>query len=264
MTNEPAKEDPVERFRKLLRSLSPLTRLPKKERDKKTDATQKMDSSVKELPVKKTSASQTAPEPGPASRSGSTLFGPRLWTIASILSLAGNLILLLVLAVLLIGFNRTGLSVSYLLGLGNSAMELPGGLYENFEKMDAASIRTNVQVDTTIPVQFDLQLDRETTVVLTQDVAINNALVTVNTGGLNITRANTTIVLPQGTSLPVFLSLTVPVDTQVEVTLDVPVDIPLSQTELHEPFVGLQDVIKPLYCALNPNAVNLAGRPVCP
>jgi hypothetical protein len=264
MTNEPAREDPVERFRKLLRSLSPLTRLPKKERDKKTDATQKMDSSVKKLPAKKTPASQTTPEPDPASRSGSTLFGPRLWTIASILSLAGNLILLLVLAALLIGFNRTGLSVSYLLGLGNSAMELPGGLYENFEKMDAASIRTNVQVDTTIPVQFDLQLERETTVVLTQDVAITNALVTVNTGGLNITRANTTIVLPQGTSLPVFLSLTVPVDTQVEVTLDVPVDIPLSQTELHEPFVGLQDVIKPLYCALSPNAVNLAGRPVCP
>jgi hypothetical protein len=30
--------------------------------------------------------------------------------------------------------------------------------------------------------------------------------------------------------------------------LDVPVDIPLSQTELHEPFVGLREVVEPYYC----------------
>jgi hypothetical protein len=37
----------------------------------------------------------------------------------------------------------------------------------------------------------------------------------------------------------------VPVDAEVPVVLQVPVNIPLSQTELHEPFVGLQEVVAP-------------------
>jgi len=67
--------------------------------------------------------------------------------------------------------------------------------------MDRANISTNVQVNTIIPVKFDLQLNQQTTVILSQDVTIDNAVVTVKTGGLNITNALTTIVLPQGTSL---------------------------------------------------------------
>jgi hypothetical protein len=94
-------------------------------------------------------------------------------------------------------------------------------------------------------------------------VTIDNAVVTVKTGGLNITNALTTIVLPQGTSLPIVLNLTVPVDTTVPVKLTVNVDIPLAQTQLHEPFSGLQEVVKPFYCMINPTAVNLDGQPVC-
>jgi len=137
-------------------------------------------------------------------------------------------------------------------------------LYENFEKMERANIQTNVVVNTTIPVKFDLLLDQQTNVILSQDVTITNAKVTVNTGGLNISQANTTIILPQGTVLPVNLSLTVPVDQQVPVTLNVPVDIPLRDTQLNDPFVGLQNVIKPLYCLLEPQAVNIDQQPICP
>ena len=36
-----------------------------------------------------------------------------------------------------------------------------------------------------------------------------------------------------------------PVDASVPVVLTVPVDIPLNETELHEPFVGLQEVVSP-------------------
>jgi hypothetical protein len=236
-----------------------------KNEEKKTDVTPKQDS-AKHKPLSKPSAdaSKPKPTPDPAPKSSGSIFGPRLWTIASILSLTGNIILVIVLIALLVGINSMGLSASYLLGLGNSLLGLPEGLYANFEKMDRASIQTNVEVNTTIPVQFDLQLNQQTDVVLSQDVTITNALVTVNTGGLNISRANTTIVLPQGTTLPIFLSLTVPVDTRIPVTLNVPVDIPLSQTELNEPFVGLQEVIKPLYCALNRNALNMDGQPICP
>jgi hypothetical protein len=45
--------------------------------------------------------------------------------------------------------------------------------------------------------------------------------------------------------LPIHLALSVPVDQQIPVVLNVPIDIPLEKTELHKPFVGLQDVVRP-------------------
>ena len=47
------------------------------------------------------------------------------------------------------------------------------------------------------------------------------------------------------------VSQTVPVVLDVPVNLKVPIDIPLKDTELHEPFIGLQDVISPYYWALH-------------
>jgi hypothetical protein len=140
---------------------------------------------------------------------------------------------------------------------------LLGGLYTNFEKMDRAHIKTSVDVSTSIPVKFDLLLNQQTTVVLSQDVRIDNARVSVHTGGLDITNALTTIILPAGQPLPINLSVTVPVDQQVPVTLNVPVDIALKNTDLHEPFTGLQGVVQPLYCMVSPQALNLDGQAVC-
>ena len=118
--------------------------------------------------------------------------------------------------------------------LGNGLL---GGLYTNFEKMDRAHITTTIPVETTIPVKFDLQLNQQTNVVLSQDVTINNALVTVKTGGLNIVNALTTIVLPQGTTLPDCAEFDRPCGYKwCPSSLNVEVDIPLEQTQLHEPF----------------------------
>lgn len=269
MTDEP-RDDPARKLRKLLGGTAPIARLPKKnsspasflpkiEREKK-DAPPRQAATLPKSPPAQLPASTPKRKPASAPKGSDSIFGPRFWTIASIISLTVNGILALVLITLLIGLNRYGMSISYMMNMGNNLL---GGLYGNFEKMDRAHIQTNIEVKTTIPVQFDLALNQQTNVVLSQDVTIANALVTVNTGGLNITRANTTIVLPQGTTLPILLNLTVPVDTTVPVVLNVPVDIPLSQTQLHEPFAGLQEVIKPLYCIVNGNAVNLDGEPIC-
>lgn len=188
-------------------------------------------------------------------------FGPPFWTIASVLSLSVNLVLIIVLLVLWSNAQKLIQSIGGAMNMGNFLL---GGLYSNFEKMDRAHITTEIPVQTEIPVKFDLQLNQQTNVVLSQNVTIDNALVTVKTGGLNIVNAVTTIILPQGTVLPVTLTLTVPVDQMVPVTLNVPVDIPLKETQLHEPFVGLQDVVKPFYCMLNPAALNQDNQPVCP
>jgi hypothetical protein len=193
-------------------------------------------------------------------RGGRYHFGPAFWTIASVLSLLINLIMIIILLLGWANMQSLNHNLGSAMNIGNYLL---GGLFTNFEKMDRAHITTTIPVETTIPVKFDLQLNQETNVVLSRDVTINNALVTVRTGGLNITNALTTIVLPQGTILPVVMSLTVPVDQVVPVGLTVNVDIPLEQTQLHEPFVGLQEVIKPLYCALNPGATNLSGLSIC-
>ena len=264
MTEE-TNNDPARKMRILLggEKASPVVRLPKKDGGV-ASFLPKQEEEKKTAPDLKKTPHQTLPKPAfpqgavPVSKGLKFNFGPPFWTIASVISMTVNVILVIVLLALLPNMKR--LDVGYMLGLGN---DLLGGLYKNFEKMDRAHITTTIPVETTIPVKFDLQLNQQTNVVLSQDVTIDNAVVTVKTGGLNITNALTTIVLPQGTTLPIVLNLTVPVDTTVPVKLTVNVDIPLAQTQLHEPFSGLQEVVKPFYCMINPNAVNLDGQPIC-
>jgi len=128
-----------------------------------------------------------------------------------------------------------------------------GGLYQNFVMMDDAHIRTSIPVSTEVPAKFDLPLKTDTTVTLIEDTLLTNATIyDLNAGGiLTIRRASTNIILPAGTRLPITLDLTVPVDQKIPVQLMVDVDIPLNQTELHQPFVGLRDVVDPYYTYLN-------------
>jgi hypothetical protein len=123
--------------------------------------------------------------------------------------------------------------------------QLIGGLYRNFVLMDDARITTTIQVHDEIPVRFDLPVVTRTTVKLTDDTRIKGVRINLRTGGLSITNAPANITLPAGTELPIALNITVPVSNTVPVNLTVPVDIPLNQTELHEPFVGLQNVVSP-------------------
>lgn len=272
MTDEP-RNDPRSRMRSLLgeakdkesseKVSSPLTRLPKK-----TDSASFMPDDAAAIPLVETKTPpQTKPTAAPVSPPPSSggiskrrryKFGPPFWTITGVLSLIVNAILISVLIGLLLNLRTLRIE-----NVMNMPPSLLGGLYTNFEKMDRAHITTSVDVSTTIPVRFDLLLNQQTNVILSQDVRIDNARVTVNTGGLNITNALTTIVLPAGTTLPIQLNLTVPVDQQVPVTLTVPVDIALKDTDLHEPFTGLQSVVQPLYCLVAPQAVNLDGQAVC-
>ncbi len=169
-------------------------------------------------------------------------FMAAFWTVASVLSLITNLILI----VALVTVGRELFTLKAMVG-GN----LLGGLYENFIFMDQSHIKTNINVADTIPINFDLPISQNTVVVLTEDTRINGATVRLNTGGVSINSV-ANIVLPAGTNLPVHLELSVPVNTTVPININVPVDIPLNQTELHKPFTGLQQVIAPFYNMLLP------------
>jgi hypothetical protein len=187
-------------------------------------------------------------------------FLPTFWTVASVISMLVNIgvVIALIVVIYLLGGTRSALAFAQ-----SQANGLLGGLHNNFVKMDAASIKTTIHVEKDIPVQFTLNVSGATNVTLSQNVSISGALVTVNTGGLNINNARANIVLPAGTVLPIFIeNLVVPVDKTVPAILDVPVDIPLNATELHEPFVGLQKVVEPYYCLLQPSVI-VNGVDVC-
>ncbi|MBT3390156.1 MAG: hypothetical protein HN413_07065 [Chloroflexi bacterium] len=160
---------------------------------------------------------------------------PAFWTVMSISSFVVNIILI----VLLVALSQ---QVSTLKDLVST--QLLTGLSDNFAAMDKAVIETSIIVDDTIPVQFDLPVSTTTNVILTQPTSIRGAQVAITSGILSI-NAPADIILPAGTSLPIALDITVPVNETVPVHLVVDVSIPLKDTGLHDPFVGLQQVVEP-------------------
>lgn len=190
---------------------------------------------------------------------------PAFWTVTGTLSLIVNVILIVVL--IMVG--RLLFDIKKLVNDG-----LIGGLYQNFVLMDQAHIQTTIVVEDTIlvedtiPVVFDLPLNTDTTVVLTEDIPIPNTLVRINTGVISL-NAPAEVTLPRGTPLKINLDLTVPVNQTIPVVLNVPVklkvpvDIPLENTQLHQPFVGLQDVVSPYRTMLNDAPSTWEETPVC-
>lgn len=178
------------------------------------------------------------------------------WDVAATLSLIINVVLAALL-IIMAGQIRT-LRTS----VNTTVNNLLSGLYGNFVKMDQASINTTIQVNAQIPLNFNLPVSQNTQVVLTSDVSIPRAHVVINTGGLNI-NAQANVTLPAGTTLPIALNLDIPVQSTIPISLQVPVSIPMYQTELHEPFTGLQTSLRPLYCMFNKNAQYPAGMYIC-
>jgi hypothetical protein len=214
------------------------------------------DSNAQRVPVSSQSLPNSASS-DPKPRARRFQFLPAFWTIASLMSITVNIILIVILLLL---FQMLGV----IQGTANDKISgLLGGLYMNFVKMDQASIQTSIHVEKEIPVNFDLNVSGPTIVRLREPATINGATVSVHTGGLTIVDANATIILPQGQPLSINIeSLAVPVRQSVLAVLDVPVNIPLNQTQLHEPFVGLQKVVEPWYCLVEPNAT-VNGVQVC-
>lgn len=183
-----------------------------------------------------------------------------LWTVASVISIAVNVILIaffLVVLPLLRGFMLPeDINIKTL-------NDLLSGLYTNFEKMDQATIQTFIPVDAQIPLDISIPVQTTTQITLAESVVVPNAQVVINTGGLNI-NSSARVTLPAGTPLNVNLDFALPVQTTIPVHLEVPVNIPMANTELHEPFVGLQNVVRPLYCLVDPAAVSsITGEPIC-
>lgn len=194
------------------------------------------------------------PTPAPTGESRYKIL-PAFWTVASVISTIVNVVLIGILLVLLQVLGKTPFQAN------DQFAGLLGGLYENFVRMDEATISTMVPVDAKIPLDITVPVRTTTRIVLADAATINNAHVVINTSGVDI-NADAIVTLPAGTALNVILDFPLPVkldpnNNQIEVPikLNIPVNIPLKDTQLHEPFDGLQKVVKPYYCLVEPNAV---------
>ncbi len=263
--DEDMKPEPRERFRNILanrddetnvrplsetRPQSPLAQLPRR----------KPSAQPAPLPAAQVVAPAITQAPPPAAGVVSPYkglkFGPAFWTVTGILSLAVNAVLIAVLVILLRMLGAVQLTA------GDTGAGLVSGLYNNFEKMENAHIVATIPVVLNdVPVDFVLNYSTDTDVVLTRDVPLQ-ANVEINSGGITINSV-ANIVLPKDTRLPVHLDLQIPVQTAVNIDRQLPVDIPIASTELRDHFQGLQDTIKPIYCLLEPNALDLTGNLVC-
>ncbi len=185
-------------------------------------------------------------------------FLPAFWTIASVMSITVNLILIVVLLIMLQMFGQIRRMQLY---ASNQATGLLGGLYTNFVKMDQATISTTIPVDAMIPLNITVPVQTTTQIRLAETATIPNAHVRIRFGS-SVIDENAVVTLPANTPLTVKLDFPLQVQNSIPIHLDVPVNIPLNHTELHEPFVGLQKVVEPWYCLIKPDAT-VNGLQVC-
>jgi len=185
----------------------------------------------------------------------SSRFLPAFWTIASVLSLIVNVILF---ALLLIAFRMLG---EVRTTTEDQVSGLLGGLYENFVRMEDATISRTIPVDANIPIDIMVPI-QNVPIRLSQPADIRDVRVVIDMPGFHLDSPRTRVILPAGTPLVVNFDSPLPVQNTIPVHLDVPVNIPLRETQLREPFQGLQQVVRPWYCLVEPNAF-LNGQEVC-
>lgn len=165
----------------------------------------------------------------------------RVWwnsfkTVAILISFIMNLVSLIALLLILMQIFQIKNGI---------AEPLIDGLHRNFVGLDEAVIERSIPVEDQIPVVFDLPLKQNTRVILTEDVPLAaNASFTLPGGG-GVINGRVNITLHKDLELPIALDMIVPVDTSVPVNLAVDVEIPLKETELHQPFANLRDLLEP-------------------
>ena len=170
-------------------------------------------------------------------------FLPAFWTVTAIFSLMVNIIFIAILII----FGHFFFELKGLVADG-----LVTQLSNNLALMDKAHIVTTIPVKTTVqlqdnlPVVFDLAINQNIQLSLTEDTHIPGATIY-----LNNTPVLTDLTLPAGTpiqsnfDMTIPVSHTIPVDITVPVSLLVPIDLAIDQTDLHQSIVGIQGAIEP-------------------
>ncbi len=114
-----------------------------------------------------------------------------------------------------------------------------------FAGLGETVIVTTVHIDDRLPVIFDLPLEQETQVVLTEEVPLE-AYTNFSLGPFGSINGVVSLNLPKGMVLPVRLQMMVPVSTTVPVVMQVPVEIKLNEAGMGPAIEDLRDVFRPI------------------
>lgn len=120
------------------------------------------------------------------------------------------------------------------------------GLNRLMDDLENAVITRTIHISQAIPVQFEVPLDMRVTVKLTDDVAIERPASYVLPAGGGRINGTVLLELPKGQKLPIHMQAPVPIDEQLPVVMDVPVSIPLRETELGGVIQQLRELLAPL------------------
>jgi len=163
-----------------------------------------------------------------------------IWT-----SFVVNLVLLIVVIVL------AGVLISYHDQSGNIlnfAANNVSELQDVVTQLEGATIKTTIPLSQPLSLAgkgIFVPVDQITEVRLTQPVPLVLSGADIDLGGGNRLRAdNINLTLPEGTPLQIALKMNIPLDSvTIPVQLDVPVSIPLAETELGPQFRRLGAIV---------------------
>ena len=130
------------------------------------------------------------------------------------------------------------------------AEPLLSDLDKAFAALGDTEIKTTVQIDDELPVQFNLPLNQETEVVLVDEVPLNVPATFKLPGWGGSINGSVSLKLPISLTLPIALELDVPVDTTVPVQMEVPVVIGLNESGMGPAIEQLRGVFSPINVSL--------------
>ncbi len=174
---------------------------------------------------------------------------PTFWKAMIITSFALNLILIFVVVLfgtfMLTWRNQIGTTA---VGVQGFARDNIQELRDVVQQLRASTIRTTIPIDQPLPLKGSgvvVPVDQTTTVILVEPVPLALADADIDLGNGNRLRANNiNLVLPAGTPLTIALKMDIPLDSvTIPIVLNVPVTIPLKDTELGPQFQRLGNVV---------------------
>lgn len=183
---------------------------------------------------------------------------PRLWKAMILTSFVLNLVLFAV--VIFLGafvFMYRGSIIATTQVAQGFARSNVTELQDVVQQLEGATIRTTIPLSQPLPLEgagVVVPVDQQTQVVLTQDVPLQLAGADIDLGAGNRLRAqNINLTLPAGTPLNIALKMNIPLDSvTIPVRLNVPVEIPLKDTELGPQFVRLGQIVDRLVTPASP------------
>ena len=174
---------------------------------------------------------------------------PGLWKAMIITSFAINLILFAVLIGAGYFFWQNSLYIAgTTVGVKGFAYNNVAELRDVVQQLQAAHIKTTIPLNQELPLKGKgvvVPVSQEPVVTLVEAVPLNLAGADIDLGAGNRLRAqNISLVLPAGTPLKIKLNLQIPLDdVTIPISLNVPVDIAMADTELAPQFRRLGNVV---------------------